>query len=306
MSVSKLDSIIKPFSLSSHLKSYVKIIDAELDKILPMATEKPSLIHESMRYSIFAGGKRIRPILCLMTFEMLSSLSNKKALAQACALEMIHTYSLIHDDLPAMDNDDLRRGKPTNHKKYDEATAILAGDALLTFAFEHLASAIPNPQIAINSIKCLSQAIGTIGMIGGQVMDMQGEKKKQPTIDDVNQIHQRKTGALLQASLLLGAIAAETNTKTIEIIKEVGAKLGCAFQIADDILDLESTPEKLGKSVKKDIQVNKITYPRIIGLEKSKLKANELIKDVHHLLIPFGEKADPLKSLATFIIDRKN
>jgi geranylgeranyl diphosphate synthase type II len=241
-----------------------------------------------------------------MTFDMLNLKTTTNALPQACALEMVHTYSLIHDDLPAMDNDDLRRGKPTNHKKYDEATAILAGDALLTFAFEHLANDIKDPNIAIQSIKCLSQAIGTKGMIGGQVMDMQGEKNKNPTIDDVNQIHQKKTGALLQASMVLGAIAAEADTKTIKIIQEVGAKLGCAFQIADDILDLESSAEKLGKSVKKDLKENKITYPRIIGIEKSKAKAIELINEAHQLLISFGEKADALKSLATYIIDRKN
>lgn len=304
--MSNLNTVSTSPSLTSILSNYVKIVDAELDRVLIAESIKPSLIHESIRYSIFAGGKRIRPILCLLTFEMLNSSTSKKALAQACALEMIHTYSLIHDDLPAMDNDDLRRGKPTNHKKFDEATAILAGDALLTFAFEHLANEIHDSLIAIKSIKCLSQAIGSKGMIGGQVMDMQGEKNKNPSIDDVDQIHQRKTGALLQASMLLGAIAAEADVKTIKIIQEVGAKLGCAFQIADDILDLESSPEKLGKSVKKDLKENKVTYPRIIGIEKSKNKARELIKDVYQLLTPFGDKADALKSLATFIIDRKN
>lgn len=304
--MSKLNTVSTPPSLTLLLGTYVKTVDAELDRVLPKTSLTPSLIHESMRYSIFAGGKRIRPILCLMTAEMLSGNTTKVALTQACAIEMVHTYSLIHDDLPAMDNDDLRRGKPTNHKKFDEATAILAGDALLTFAFELLATDIQNPNIAINSIKCLSQAIGTKGMIGGQVMDMQGEKNKSPTIDDVNQIHQRKTGALLQASMVLGAIATEAENKTVNIIQEVGAKLGCAFQIADDILDLESSPEKLGKSVKKDIKVNKITYPRILGIEKSKQKAKDLIGEVHHLLLPFGEKADSLKSLATYIIDRNN
>ena len=304
--MSKSNTVSTPPSLTLLLGTYVKSVDAELDRVLPKITLTPSLIHESMRYSIFAGGKRIRPILCLMTAEMLSGNASKIALTQACAIEMIHTYSLIHDDLPAMDNDDLRRGKPTNHKKFDEATAILAGDALLTFAFEHMSAEIKNPAIALNSINCLSQAIGTKGMIGGQVMDMQGEKNSTPTIDDVNQIHQRKTGALLQASMVLGAIATGADAKTIKIIQEVGAKLGCAFQIADDILDLESSPEKLGKSVKKDIKVNKITYPRVLGIEKSKQKAKELIGEVHQLLLPFGEKADSLKSLANYIIDRNN
>ena len=304
--MSHLKTATSQDSLLSQLKLYAQTVDKELDRVLPTVSVKPSLIHESVRYSIFAGGKRIRPILCLMTFEMLSANDIKIAMAQACALEMIHTYSLIHDDLPAMDNDDLRRGKPTNHKKFDEATAILAGDALLTFAFEHLATEVINPQTAIKSIQCLSKAIGTKGMIGGQVMDMQGEKNNNPTLDDVEQIHLRKTGALLQASMVLGAIAAEADAKTIKIIQDIGAKLGCAFQIADDILDLESSPEKLGKSVKKDLQVNKITYPRIMGIENSKIKANDLIKEACQLLSTFGNKSDHLKSLANYIIDRKN
>lgn len=292
--------------LEETLNSYSKLIDAELNRILPHISEVPPRIHESVRYSIFAGGKRIRPILCLMTFQMLCSKKIELALPQACALEMIHTYSLIHDDLPAMDNDDLRRGKPTNHKQFDEATAILAGDALLTYAFEHLSTQISNPQIAIQSIKNLSQAIGTKGMIGGQVMDMLGEKIKAPTLEDVEQIHKRKTGALLQSSMVLGALAAETDATTLGKISEIGQKLGVTFQIADDILDLESTAAILGKTVKKDLSVNKITYPRVLGLEVSKEKAKNMANDISDLLDQFGEKSNLLKLLTQFIIDRKN
>jgi geranylgeranyl diphosphate synthase type II len=293
-------------TLKSTLATYANIVETELNRILPPISDVPSRIHESVRYSIFAGGKRIRPILCLMTFQMLSEKKIETALPQACALEMIHTYSLIHDDLPAMDNDDLRRGKPTNHKQFDEATAVLAGDALLTFAFEHLSTQIKDPKIAIQSIKNLSQAIGTHGMIGGQVLDMLGEKIQNPTIDDVEQIHKRKTGALLQSSMVLGAIAAEADQTILKVISSIGEKLGIVFQIADDILDLESTAEVLGKTVKKDLAVNKITYPRVLGVKTSKIKSQEIVSEIMKQLDQFGEKSKLLKTLTQFIIDRKN
>jgi len=305
--LAKLQQDLPSFNeLKEAFSFYTKIIENELNRVLPNISETPSLIHESVRYSIFAGGKKIRPILCLMTFQMLSSKPIENALPQACSLEMIHTYSLIHDDLPAMDNDDLRRGKPTNHKQFDEATAILAGDALLTFAFEHLATQILDPQIAIRSIQNVSQAIGTKGMIGGQIMDMLGEKIKNPTIDDVEQIHKRKTGALLQSSMVLGALAAEADATIIDKIAIIGKNLGVLFQITDDILDLESTAVVLGKTVRKDLAVNKITYPRVIGLEASKEKAKRMVNEILKELESFGEKSILLKQLTQFIMDRKN
>lgn len=292
-------------NLQKKLNELANLIDSHLDQFLPKDKELPPLIHESMRYSIFAGGKRLRPILCLLTYEMLGGEQINEAIVQACSLELVHTYSLIHDDLPAMDNDDLRRGKPTNHIKFDEATAILAGDALQTFAFELLSSNVKDPDIALLSIKCLSRAIGTKGMIGGQVLDMQGEKIKSPTITDVEMIHQRKTGALLQASLEMGAIAAQASGPTLFEISKIGALLGYAFQIADDLLDLESSSEDLGKTVHKDQKVNKITYPRIAGIENAKLKARELTDEAIKLLEKYEEKAELLISLASYIVERK-
>lgn len=291
--------------LSKKLSELSNLVDNRLDQLLPGIQVTPALIHESMRYSVFAGGKRIRPILCLLTYEMLGGLDYNEVIVQACCLELVHTYSLIHDDLPAMDNDDLRRGKPTNHKKFDEATAILAGDALQTLAFELLSTKIKDSKIALLSIECLARAIGTRGMVGGQVLDIQGEDLESPSVEDVEAIHQRKTGALLQASLEVGAIASEASAPTLLKVSRIGGLLGYAFQIADDLLDLESSTEILGKSIKKDLKDNKITYPRVVGVEKARLKAKRLIEEANNLLEEFGSKAELFRSLAWYIVERK-
>lgn len=294
---------IKPFK--EELASLAATIDQQLKKILPPISTAPSKIHEAMTYSIFAGGKRIRPILCLQTAKLFSASLPQDIFIPACVLEMVHTYSLIHDDLPCMDDDDLRRGQPTNHKKFGEAFAVLAGDALLTYAFECLSTKIREPAKAIKTIQALSKALGTKGMIGGQVLDIQGETQSEPTIKDVEQIHNWKTGALLQSSMVLGAIMADAPEHDIEKIKKIGLLFGRLFQITDDILDIESSSKTLGKTVNKDIDSNKVTYPRIIGLEKSKALASQLAQEINTELSSYGGKSFFLKTLVDYMVIRK-
>lgn len=260
----------------------------------------------SMRYSLFAGGKRIRPVLCLAASEALG-IDPAPFMPLACSLECIHTYSLIHDDLPAMDNDDLRRGKPTNHKVYGEAEAILAGDGLLSYAFELLSS----PQISA-TMKCedrlkiihlVAKAIGPLGMVGGQALDIKSEGQT-IAFDTLKYLHSCKTGALITVSVQAGAIIGEANGKQFDHLTRYGKKIGLAFQIVDDLLDIEGTTEQLGKAVGSDAELNKATYPSFFGVEKTREMAKSAVDDAVECLSCFDEKAEPLRQLAKYIYNR--
>ena len=259
-----------------------------------------------MRYSLLAGGKRLRPILCLAACEMLGGTA-EMAMNTACALEMIHTMSLIHDDLPAMDNDDLRRGKPTNHKVYGEDIAILAGDGLLSYAFEYVARTqnVPAERLLQVVIR-LGQAVGAEGLVGGQVVDLQSEGKTGITEETLTFIHTHKTGALLEVCVTSGAILAGASDAEIKKLQKYAQNIGLAFQIVDDILDITQTAEELGKTAGKDLDAQKATYPSIWGLEKSKAEAQRLTDEAIASLEEYGEGAAPLKALAEYIVNRKN
>lgn len=264
---------------------------------------------ESMRYSLFVGGKRIRPVLCLAGAEAVDSSEavHKKALPVACALECIHTYSLIHDDLPAMDNDDLRRGKPTNHTVFGEAAAILAGDGLLTYAFDLLSSsntAKIDDSVRIRIIQTIARAAGPLGMVGGQSLDMIYEGQ-QVGYETLRSIHRSKTGALITASVLSGAMVAGATPDQETALRTYGNNIGLAFQIVDDLLDVEATTEELGKPAGSDIQSDKVTYPSLFGKETSRTMAREAVKEAIAALESFDAQADPLRALAQFIVDRK-
>jgi geranylgeranyl diphosphate synthase, type II len=299
--------------MSIDLKQYIKerceLIDSRLMMAMPSETELPFSLHKSMRYSTFAGGKRLRPILLLAACEAVGGEINT-ALPAACAMEMIHTYSLIHDDLPAMDNDDFRRGNPTNHKVFGDAIAVLAGDALLTQAFILLsspffASNVPNDRI-LAVIHEIASAAGSRGMVGGQVVDMESEGKKDLDLPTVQYIHTHKTGALIKASVKSGALLGGADDRQLSSITRFGEVIGLAFQIADDILDIEGTTEELGKNAGSDQARGKATYPSVIGIEESRKRAAELLDMAIDSLDSFGEKADPLREIARFIIERKS
>jgi geranylgeranyl diphosphate synthase, type II len=281
------------------------VVDSELDRLVPPETAPPETIHRAMRYSLFAGGKRIRPILCLEAARAVSS-SFCSALPAACSLELVHTYSLIHDDLPALDNDDYRRGKLTNHKVFGEAMAILAGDALLTLAFQVLAQLEAPTERKTWLISELATAAGTVdGMIGGQVADLEGEGKP-PDTALLETIHRAKTGALLRASLRMGAIVAGANQADYEALSCYGEHVGLAFQIVDDILDVEESSAALGKTSGKDAQQHKITFPAVYGLEESRRMAEAECAHAHLVLESFGEQAAGLHELADLIVHRKS
>ena len=280
-------------------------VDAALNHWVPAETEDPPVIHRAMRYSLFAGGKRIRPLLCMAAAEAVSDVP-VGAESAACALELIHTYSLIHDDLPALDNDDLRRGRPTCHKVFGDAMAILAGDALLTLAFEVL-SKLPGVDDTrrVRMIAELATAAGTAGgMIGGQVNDLEGEAKF-PTPQLLESIHRAKTGALLRASVRIGAIYANASTRQLEAASSYGEHIGLAFQIVDDILDVEQPSEALGKTAGKDAQQKKITFPAVYGLERSREMAEQERLAAHTALYIFDDRAERLKQLADLVVQRK-
>ena len=288
-----------------NLREYQQLVDSELDRLVPAETAAPETIHRAMRYSLFAGGKRIRPILCLEAARAVSG-SFSAALPAACALEMVHTYSLIHDDLPALDNDDYRRGKLTNHKVFGDAMAILAGDALLTMAFEVLAETDAQPDRKIHLVAELAAAAGTLGgMIGGQVADLEGEGRP-PEAALLETIHRAKTGALLRASLRLGAIVAGAAQTEYEALSCYGEHIGLAFQIVDDILDVEESSAALGKTSGKDAQQRKITFPAVYGLETSRQMAEAECARSHLVLESFGERAVGLYELADLIVHRKS
>jgi len=292
-------------SLREYLARQQQLVDRELDRLAPPESAPPETIHRAMRYSLFAGGKRIRPILCIEAARTVSDESDGIA-ACACSLELIHTYSLIHDDLPALDNDDYRRGKPTNHKVFGDAMAILAGDALLTLAFRVLAELNTTAERKAALIGELSTAAGTVnGMIGGQVADLEGEGKP-PNAELLETIHRAKTGALLRASLRLGAIYAAATAEQYAALSCYGERIGLAFQIVDDILDVEESSESLGKTAGKDAQQHKITFPAVYGLAESRRMAELECERAHHVLEPFGERAARLHELADLIVQRKS
>jgi geranylgeranyl diphosphate synthase type II len=296
--------------LKEFLAEEVHRVDTALDRLTPPGSAHPATIHRAMRYSLFAGGKRIRPILCLQAAAAISgdaAFSKSTALDAGCALEMIHTYSLIHDDLPALDNDDFRRGKPTCHKVFGEAMAILAGDALFTLAMQTLVRLEGlEPIVKIRLIDELAFASGTVeGMIGGQVTDIEGEGQT-PTAELLDSIHHAKTGALLRAGVRMGGICAGGNSSQIEALSKYGEHVGLAFQIVDDILDVEESSEALGKTAGKDAAQRKITFPAVYGLEDSRRMAREQASLAHIALEPFGPKARRLHEIADLIVQRKS
>ncbi len=286
------------------LKKYFKeksiIVDRHLRKLLPLEGKYPSTIHKAMRYSIFAGGKRLRPILAVASFELCGG-KGDKVYPAACALEMMHTFSLIHDDLPCMDDDDFRRGKPTSHKMFGEAMAVLAGDALCIHAYEILGRYNNLPIVEL-----ISKALGTSGMLGGQVVDIESEGKDDIDKKTLKFIHIHKTEALITTSLLTGAIIAGADKKTQKLIREYGRCIGLAFQIVDDILDVVGTTEKLGKDAGSDLENKKATYPRLYGLENSMVEARSLTDKAKLIIAPFKNKGLVLSALADFIVERVN
>src|SRR5690348_9602200 len=289
--------------LREYLAQQQKRVDAELDRLVPPESAAPETIHRAMRYSLFAGGKRIRPILCIEAARATAD-GCDGVISAACALELIHTYSLIHDDLPAMDNDDYRRGKLTNHKVFGEAIAVLAGDALLTLAFQVLAELDAPGDRKTRLIAELSVASGTVGgMIGGQVADLEGEGKP-PNAQLLESIHRAKTGALLRASVRMGAIYAGADERQLDAISRYGEHIGLAFQIVDDVLDVEQSSEALGKTAGKDAQQHKITFPAVYGLAESRRMAERERVSAHKALALFGERATRLRELADLIVQR--
>lgn len=291
------------FDLSAYLEQRRLLVEAALDSSLPLTY--PEKIYEAMRYSLLAGGKRLRPILCLAACELVGGTVDM-AMATACALEMIHTMSLIHDDLPAMDNDDYRRGKLTNHKVFGEDIAILAGDGLLAYAFEYIATqtqGVPAPQV-LQVIAHLGKASGAAGLVGGQVVDLESEGKSDIQEETLNYIHTHKTGALLESCVVCGGILAGATAPEQERLSRYAQNIGLAFQIVDDILDITATQEELGKTVGKDVQAQKATYPSLWGLDASKAKAQELVTQAKAQLEFYGEKAQALQAIADFITTR--
>jgi geranylgeranyl diphosphate synthase, type II len=292
-------------NLREYLAQQQGLVDSELDRLVPPETTPPEAIHRAMRYSLFAGGKRIRPILAIEAGLTIGDAANG-LVAAACPLELIHTYSLIHDDLPALDNDDYRRGKLTSHKVFGEAMAILAGDALLTLAFQVLAELPLSGDRKASMMAELAAASGTVGgMIGGQVADLEGEGKP-PTAPLLEFIHRAKTGALLRASLRLGALYAGASNEQYDALSCYGEHIGLAFQIVDDILDVEESSEALGKTAGKDAQQHKITFPAVYGLARSHRMAEEECARAHTVLEPLGERAARLHELADHIVRRKS
>jgi len=292
--------------LKETLQQGQTLADAALERLLPPATQHPVSIHQAMRHSVFAGGKRLRPILCMEAGRMVGGGSLPAGIEDlGAALEMLHTYSLIHDDLPALDNDDLRRGRPTCHKAFGEAIAILAGDALQTQAYEVLARLHCPAEARVRIIEEVARGTGTVnGMIGGQVVDLEAEHHK-PDLQTIEYIHRSKTAALITASLVSGGLYAGGNEDAIAKLRSFGLKIGLAFQIVDDVLDVTQTSEQLGKTAGKDTAAEKATYPALFGVEESLRRADELADSAGSQLSTFGDRAETLKSLARFLVERK-
>jgi geranylgeranyl diphosphate synthase type II len=291
-------------TLKAYLAARANEVDAALDRFLPKKTAAPATIHAAMRYTVFAGGKRLRPILTLAAAEACGG-DPANALAPACAVEVLHTYSLVHDDLPCMDDDDLRRGRPTCHKVYGEGMAVLTGDALLTEAFLMLAQTPASKRYSAKDyVAELALTGGSRKLIGGQVLDLEGEGKKL-TKAGLIKIHEAKTAALLTTSLRLGGMTANATPKQLDALTDFGYALGLAFQVIDDILDVTQSTEVLGKTAGKDAAVEKSTYPSVLGLEKSRKEAAKLTRQAMDALKPFGKKADRLREIASYLLDRE-
>ncbi len=281
------------------------LADSALERLLPPDTTRPISIHKAMRHSVFAGGKRIRPILCMEAATMIAGVRPRGVENLGAALEMLHTYSLIHDDLPALDNDDLRRGRPTCHKVFGEAIAILAGDALQTQAYEVLAMLNCPPSARVKIVEEIARGTGTVdGMIGGQVVDIEAEHTN-PNLETLEYIHRSKTAALITASVVSGGLFAGADDADVAKLRAFGQSIGLAFQIVDDVLDVTQTSEQLGKTAGKDTAAEKATYPALFGIDESLKKADALVEKGFAALETYGSKAETLKSLARFLVERK-
>ena len=295
---------LRNVNIKTYLVSRQKLIERALDRYLPKANTKPATLHRAMRYSLFAGGKRLRPILCLAAAEACGGKIGN-ALPLACAMECIHTYSLVHDDLPSMDDDDFRRGRPTCHKIFGDGIAILAGDALLTIAFEIVSNAKPTSRYDTSILLCeIAVAAGSQKLIAGQVADLEAEGKNVKR-DQLQFIHDNKTAAILRSSVRLGAMSANADARKLSAITRFGQRLGLAFQIIDDILDVTQTSEILGKSAGKDVAAKKATYPAVIGLNESRVEARTLTRQAHRALSTFGRKGEDLRALASYLLERE-
>ena len=292
--------------LQETLEQGRSLADAALDRLIPLETEHPTSIHKAMRHSVFAGGKRLRPVLCMEAGRMVAGSFPERIEELGAALEMLHTYSLIHDDLPSLDNDDLRRGRPTCHKVFGEALAILAGDALQTRAYEVLAKLECPPEARVQIIAEIAHGTGTIdGMIGGQVVDLEAEHS-QPTREMLEYIHRAKTAALITASLVSGGIYAGAKDNEVRKLRAFGQSIGLAFQIVDDVLDVTRSSEQLGKTAGKDVASEKATYPALFGIEESRKRAGALLDSASNALQSFGSRANVLKDLGRFLIERES
>ena len=296
--------------MADHVKSLIRqgaeLTDRALEALIPTAETVPASIHSAMRHSVFAGGKRLRPVLAMQAGIAIAGTLPRGIERLGAAIEMLHTYSLIHDDLPALDNDDLRRGKPTCHVAFGEAIAILAGDALQTRAFEVLAGLDCPPAATVQIIALIANAVGTVeGMIGGQVLDLESEHLK-PTPELVEAIHRAKTGALIRVSVVAGGVYAGATTEDAARLDRFGRKAGLAFQIVDDVLDLTADSAQLGKTAGKDVATEKATWPAVYGIEQSRRDAAQLIEEAFAALEPYGSRAAGLKSVARFLVERQN
>ena len=295
-----------PPSVQSLIQEGAELTDRALEELLPSIQTIPASIHGAIRHSTFAGGKRLRPVLAIQAAATIFGVAPAGIARLGAALEMLHTYSLIHDDLPALDNDDLRRGKPTCHVAFGEAIAILAGDALQTRAFEVLAGLDAPPAAVVQIIGLIANAIGTVdGMIGGQVLDLESEHIK-PTPELVEAIHRAKTGALIRVSVVAGGVYAGANAEDVARLDLFGRKAGLAFQIVDDVLDMTVDSAHLGKTAGKDLATEKATWPAVYGIDQSRRDAAQLIDEAFAALEPYGRRADGLKSVARFLVERKN
>ena len=299
------ETVVEESSLHGTLARGSAMADAALERLIPVATLRPASIHQAMRHSVFAGGKRLRPILCMEAGRMVAGSLPAGIEDLGAALEMLHTYSLIHDDLPALDNDDLRRGRPTCHKVFGEATAILAGDALQTQAYEALAGLQCPAEARVRIIADIARGTGTVdGMIGGQVVDLEAEHTR-PDAETLDYIHRAKTAALITASTVSGGIYAGGDDDAISRLRTFGQSVGLAFQIVDDVLDVTQSSEQLGKTAGKDTAAEKVTYPALYGVEESLRRADVLVAQAFAALEPFGERAKTLKALARYLVERK-
>jgi geranylgeranyl diphosphate synthase type II len=287
----------------TNLKRHGQTVETYMRDALKRQTQAPALLIEAMDYSLMAGGKRLRPTLVLESAIACGGTANRSALSAAGAIELIHTFSLVHDDLPAMDNDDLRRGRPTNHKVYGDAMAILAGDAMVSLAFE-LIAIDADPAVAAKLIAELAHSTGPQGMIGGQVLDMDGEQKSL-SLEQLQQLHRMKTGALLRSACRLGALSTNASEAQLSALTDFGRYLGLAFQIVDDVLDVTASPEQMGKATGKDAAKGKNTYPALLGLEEAKRHAKTQLDAALNVLKPLGPAAEGLRSLAEFVVERQ-